>query len=177
MYKYTRKCAVQSWVPHYAKDTKLSEKKVQKYATSFVPKLWQFDYEERPCILNLHSLSARHLGGELVFHINPEKFFISISNSTKSWYKLYKATLYKGLLLRKNFYSICVISTANSLPLVSAQNVDTFQGIMDLLSHICPTPISTVGFAGLEKRNEQCHHWTKYAIFSSLKICFNFMLE
>ena len=135
--------AVQAWNPYYAKDIECLEK-VQKYATQLIPEIAHLNYEERLEKLNLYSLEQRRLRGQLIetfkilsgkYEFNHEKLFkfSDTSNTRGHTMKLYKPTLKKGLMLRKNFFNIAIINTWNDLPqgVVTASTVDTFKNRLD----------------------------------------------
>jgi len=134
--------SVQAWNPYYAKDIEVLER-VQKYATTLVPELRHMNYSQRLDRLKMYSLEDRRLRGDLIYTyklfqdasaVKPDKYFQRVNNCTRGHsLKLFKPTLQKNLLLRKNFYSIRVINKWNELPetVVTAGSVDTFKSRLD----------------------------------------------
>ena len=139
--------AVQSWSPYYEKDIDCLER-VQKYATSLVPELREYDYERRLQELNLFSMKVRRLRGDLIemykfmtnkYSIDHSRFFKLSDKSTShvktrgNSMKVYKPQLKKGLLLRKNFFSIRTVNNWNELPegVVNATSVSSFKHRLD----------------------------------------------
>ena len=130
---------VQAWAPYYKKDIQTLIK-VQRRATRLVPTFRVLPYRERLKKLGMLSLSQRRLRGDLketfkiikgIEGISREKLIqVSTEERTRGHnLKLFKPRLSKGLLIRKNFFSIRVINTWNSLPqfVVDSLNVNQFK--------------------------------------------------
>ena len=117
---------VQAWSPYYKRDIEVLEK-IQRRTTKLVPSLKQLPYEERLSRLNLMPLEERRLRGDLIEtykilkgidKVNQAKFFkLTQEHRTRGHeLKIFKPRLKKGLLLRKNFFSVRVVNAWNSLP-------------------------------------------------------------
>ena len=117
---------VQAWSPYYKRDIEVLEK-IQRRTTELVPSLKQLPYEERLSRLNLMPLEERRLRGDLIEtykilkgidKVNQAKFVkLTQEHRTRGHeLKIFKPRLKKGLLPRKNFFSVRVVNAWNSLP-------------------------------------------------------------
>ena len=115
---------VQVWSPYLAGDIDILEK-VQHRATKLIAGIADLPYEQRNRILNLHSLYARRMRGDLIETykilngitcISSNKLFtLNVNSRTRGHnLKLYKRR--SRLNIDKFFFSNCVVSCWNSLP-------------------------------------------------------------
>ena len=132
---------VQVWSPFLAGDIDSLEK-VQHRATKLVPSIANLPYEQRLKILNLQSLYARRLRGDLIETYKILNGFTGTSMNnyftinTDSRTRGHSMKLFKErsrLNISKFFYSNRVISCWNSLPdyIIAAESINSFKNRLD----------------------------------------------
>ena len=128
---------VQVWSPFLAGDIDALEK-VQHRATKLIPSIANLPYERRLKIMNLQSLYARRLCGDLIetykilngFSDIPINNFVTLTTDSRTRghsMKLYKER--SRLNICKYFFSNCVVSCWNSLPnfVISVESINSFK--------------------------------------------------
>ena len=132
---------VQVWSPFLVGDIDTLER-VQHRATKLIPSIANLPYEQRLKILNLQSLYARRLRGDLIetYKIlngftgtSIDNFFILNTDSRTRGHskKLFKER--NRLNISKYFFSNRVVSCWNSLPdyVITAESINSFKNRLD----------------------------------------------
>ena len=126
---------VQAWNLYLVKDIKCLEK-VQKRATSLIPSIARYSYQERLKILELYSLERRRERGDLIEtfkilkgleRVEKEKWFTLSENVHLRGYELKLEKPRARLDIRKNFFSHRIINAWNRLP-INITKQETVQG-------------------------------------------------
>ena len=132
---------VQAWNPYLVKDIKCLEK-IQKRATSLVPNIQRYSYEERLKILDLYSLERRRERGDLIEtfkilkgleNVDKEKWFNLSRNVDLRGHRLKLEKPRARLNIRKHFFSHRIINSWNRLPsdIVERKTVQSFKTGLD----------------------------------------------
>ena len=131
------------WDPHYKKDKKQLES-VQRRATSQIPSLKEFTYEERLCKLGLPTLRLRRLRGDMIeaykilsglYDIDGEGFLELSDNRTTRGHSLKLKKKTGESVLRRNCFSQRIFNHWNSLTesIVTAPTLNAFKNRLDAL--------------------------------------------
>ena len=132
---------VQAWNPYLIKDIKCLEK-IQKRATSLVPNIQRYSYEERLKILDLYSLERRRERGDLIEtfkilkgleNVDREKWFNLSGNVNLRGHRLKIEKPRARLNIRKFFFSHRIVNAWNRLPnyIIEKETVQSFKTELD----------------------------------------------